>query len=295
MRSHVLAFLLLATAACGAPPLASAPRAGAPSKLTLRYLGVAGWQLDFDTHSLLFDPYVTRVRDAGEAPLIPDEAAIAAYTPARADVILVGHSHYDHLLDVPSIAKRTGAIVVGTESTANVARAAGLSEGGLVVARGGDAFAVGPFRVRAIAALHSLTGQENVAIAKAPVLPMPASGYAEGGTLQYLVEVDGRSVLFIGTANFIEQGLRGIHPDVAVVAVGLREKVPDYTCRLMLALGMPALVLPNHFDAFHEPLRPPTALDESTRADLDAFAAEVHGCSPKTRVVVPTPLQPMEL
>lgn len=34
-------------------------------------------------------------------------------------------------------------------------------------------------------------------------------------------------MLFIGTANFIESELEGLRPDVAVVAIGLREKIPD--------------------------------------------------------------------
>ena len=64
---------------------------------------------------MLVDPYMTRAPVEDEAaPLVPDEAAIRAFTPARVDAILVGHSHYDHLLDVPSIARRTGARVVGT-------------------------------------------------------------------------------------------------------------------------------------------------------------------------------------
>jgi L-ascorbate metabolism protein UlaG (beta-lactamase superfamily) len=35
----------------------------------------------------------------------------------RADFILVTHTHYDHVLDVPYIATKTGATVIGTEST----------------------------------------------------------------------------------------------------------------------------------------------------------------------------------
>ncbi|APR80845.1 Hypothetical protein A7982_06192 [Minicystis rosea] len=36
----------------------------------------------------------------------------------------------------------------------------------------------------------------------------------EGGTLQYLVGVRERSILFIGSANFIESELVGLRPDV---------------------------------------------------------------------------------
>ena len=147
-----------------------------------------------------------------------------------------------------------------------------------------------------MAALHSLTGQKNEPIPRGLRLPLPAPAYGEGGTLQYLVRFVGRTIFFVGTANFIEENVRGLQPDVAVVAVGLRDKVPDYTCRLLRALGMPPLVLPNHFDEFREPLRPgPVDLSAETRADLAAFSEEVHACAPSTRVVVPIPLRALGL
>jgi len=57
---------------------------------------------------LLLDPYCSRPADDG-GPAIPDPAAIAAHAPAHADLVMVGHSHADHLLDAPAVAVRTGA------------------------------------------------------------------------------------------------------------------------------------------------------------------------------------------
>jgi L-ascorbate metabolism protein UlaG (beta-lactamase superfamily) len=180
--------------------------------------------------------------------------------------------------------------------TLNVARAAGVAEKRLVVAHGGETFEFGPFAVRAIRGLHAVNGLPNAAIARDIKLPMTADAYAEGGTLQYLVGVDGHTILFIGTANFIESELQGLRPDVAVIATRGREKVPDYSCRLMRALGRPRLVLTNHFDAHWEPLGPTQmSIDADDRADLAAFADEIHACAPETKVVVPTHLQSMAL
>jgi L-ascorbate metabolism protein UlaG (beta-lactamase superfamily) len=264
----------------------------------LTYLGVAGWKLDDGADALLFDPYFTRARvENSSAILSPDAEAIARFAPAHADVILVGHSHYDHLLDVPTIAKMTGALVVGTESTQHVGLAAGLPASRLRVVHGGETFQVGPFAIRAISALHSLTGQaSDTTIPSDVTLPMAAEAYVEGGTLQYLVRLEGRTVLFMGTANFIESELEGLRPDVAIVAVGLREKVPDYCCRLMRALGNPSLVMTNHFDAHRQPLgAKPMDIGDEGLADLQAFANEIHACSPTTRVVVPKHFEAMTL
>jgi L-ascorbate metabolism protein UlaG (beta-lactamase superfamily) len=294
---------LLVTAAFGCTTTSSASHPAAASRgidtVTLTYLGVAGWQLTAGSHTLLFDPYFTRVdTDAlpEGAPLVSDQGAIDRYAPKRADVILVSHSHYDHLMDVPTIARATGAAVVGTDSTVRIGRAAGLPERQLALARGGESFDWPPFEVRTVRALHSLIGMSSAPIAENVTLPMPASAWNEGGTLQYLVKTAGRRVFFMGTANFVESELAGAAADVAIVAVGLRQKIPDYTCRLMRVLGQPKLVLPNHFDAHRRPLGDhPPPFDEETREDLARFADEVHACSPATRVVVPAYFEPIAI
>jgi L-ascorbate metabolism protein UlaG (beta-lactamase superfamily) len=200
-------------------------------------------------------------------------------------------------MDVPPIARATGAMVVGTDSTVRVARAEGLPDGKLVLAHGGESFDWPPFDVRPIPALHSLIGMSSAPIAQNVTLPMPASAWNEGGTLQYLVKTAGRRIFFMGTANFVVSEVAGAAPaDVAIIAVGLREKVPDYTCRLVRALGQPKLVLPTHFDAHRRPLGDhPPPYDAETREDLAHFADEVHACSPATRVVVPAYFEPIAI
>jgi L-ascorbate metabolism protein UlaG (beta-lactamase superfamily) len=291
--------LLACTPPLPAPKASPSPSASPPHEapVVLTYLGVAGWQVADGAHTLLIDPYFSRVdvKDPS-APLPPDTALIARYAPDHADAILVEHSHYDHLLDVPTIANHTNAPVIGTESTLNVARAAGVPPSHLLLANGGETFEIGPFSIRTIRGLHSLTGQPSALIPRDITLPMPASAYAEGGTLDYLVRVEQRTVLFVGSANFIESELTGLRPDVAVLATGLREKIPDYSCRLMRALGRPRLVLTDHFDAHWKPLGPEQmSLGDDARASLARFADEIHACAPETRVVIPTHLQPISI
>lgn len=297
----VVAAFALGACASKTTPVASTTSAAASASRTadvsLTYLGVAGWQMTDGAHALLVDPFFSRRELPNmDAIVTSDPAALDRYAPARADVILVGHSHYDHLLDVPAIAKRTGAIVIGSESTANVLRAAGVAEDHARVVRGGETLAEGAFTIRVMRGLHSLTGQADAPIPREVTLPMAAKGYAEGGTLQYLVRFEGRSVLFIGTANLVDRELDGLRPDVAVIAVGLSEKIPDYACRLMRALGRPPLVLTNHFDAHWAPLGPEQMdISDEGRAHLATFAEEIHACAPDTKVVVPVHFQPISI
>src|SRR5262245_58820684 len=125
--------------------------------LELTHLGAAGWQISDGQRVILLDPYVSRLRFKGrfgshDAPpsdgdtrrvfgpgdeLVPDVAAIDAHI-TRADFILHSHSHFNHTLDMPYIARKTGAIVIGTESTTNLARVGGVAEAQLRTVRGGE-------------------------------------------------------------------------------------------------------------------------------------------------------------
>lgn len=288
MRPLLLALVLVACRGGQVPQSAAAPDSERPA-IALTYLGVAGWQLDAGPTTILVDPYYSR--PDLDRPLTPDPAAIAARAPTRADLVLVGHSHVDHVLDAPAVAAATGALLVGSVSTGRLGRASGLPDAQVVAIRGGEEIAREGWAVQVIPSLHAkiddLLGGE---IAEQPRLPMRWDGYAEGGTYAYLVRVAGRRVLFLGTANFIEERLTGLRPDVAVIATGLRERVEDYTCRLMRALDRPALVYANHFDDWQGP-----PVDAPVSDDLRAFVDEVKRCAPDTRVVIPRHFERMEL
>jgi L-ascorbate metabolism protein UlaG (beta-lactamase superfamily) len=288
--------LALALAACagsqGAAPAstlsgeqapASRPGAADRSPLALTYLGVAGWQLDAGERTILADPYFSRPELSG--PIVPDATAIAKRAPRRADLIVVGHSHVDHLLDAPSVALATGAQLLGSVSTAHVARASGVPADRIITVKGGEDYDLGGYSVRVIPSLHSALDRKHTfggSLAATPTLPMRFADYEEGGTFIYLVRIAGHQVLITSTANFIERELEGIRPDVAIIATGLRQEIYDYTCRLLRVLGYPPLVYTTHFDNWREPPE-----DAAPGDDLKAFISEARRCAPNTRVVIP--------
>lgn len=270
---------------CSRAPQAVEPRAPVTKgPLALTYLGVAGWQLSSGETTILIDPYLSRPNLDG--PIAPDADAIARHAPTHANLILIGHSHVDHLLDAPAIALRSGAEILGSESTTKVALASGVPADHLITVKGGEDFAFGGFSVRVIPSLHSALDQKHTFgrnLTTTPALPMKLSEYEEGGTFIYLVRIAGHQVLVTSTANFIERELDGLRPDIAIIAPGLRHEIHDYTCRLLRALGYPPLVYATHFDDWRaSPPVTPTLSD-----DVRAFAAEVAACSPETRLVVP--------
>jgi L-ascorbate metabolism protein UlaG (beta-lactamase superfamily) len=250
--------------------------------LALTYLGVAGWQIESGDTTILVDPYVSRPELDGT--IVSDPKAVAAHTPAHVTLILVGHSHVDHLLDTPAIAKATGAQIIGTESTTRVAQSLGVAPDQLVPVRGGEDYVFGAISVRVIPSLHSALDDKHTIGGPVTVVPPRVFGdWEEGGTLQYLVRLGGRTVFVSSTANFIEREVTGLRPDIAIIASGNRSPIFDYTCRLLTALGKPPIVFPNHFDNWRGP-----PVDEAPDEDLRAFVDEVERCAPGTRVVVPS-------
>jgi L-ascorbate metabolism protein UlaG (beta-lactamase superfamily) len=145
-------------------PIHASARAPSREPLTLTYLGNAGWQIDDGRTVIIVDPYVSQFHeermgnpntsDDSDEVLVPDEVQIAAHIP-RADFVVITHGHSDHMLDSPSVAKRTGAVIVGSEGSANIARAEGVPEKQLIIVKGGDDLDFGGFSLRVIPSLHS--------------------------------------------------------------------------------------------------------------------------------------------
>jgi L-ascorbate metabolism protein UlaG (beta-lactamase superfamily) len=71
---------------------------------------------------------------------VPDAAqsGLAVDDVDRADFILVGHSHFDHLWGAERIAPRTGATVVGSYETIRLMAEHGVPESQLQPVSGGE-------------------------------------------------------------------------------------------------------------------------------------------------------------
>jgi L-ascorbate metabolism protein UlaG (beta-lactamase superfamily) len=306
-----VAFTLIALAA----PATHGQEATKPGHLILRYLGTAGWEITDGTTIVLIDPYLSRINGpappgggsgqpiAGDTRRVykwtdiatPDIAAIDARIQ-RADFILVTHTHYDHILDVPHIALKTHATVIGTESTENVMRAYGVPEDQMITVRGGEDYQFQGFSLRIIPSIHSpLDHKHYFSSATAPPgmkAPLTLEQiHPEGGTLAYLIRFPEHQILAFGGNNYIEREITGLEPDVVLIGAGAsRKEIYDYAGRLMRDLHYPALVLPTHWDNF---LVPYEASQQPALEALQSFLKEIAAASPKTKVIVPKYFQPI--
>ncbi len=239
-----------------------APLGGA-GKVRVRWLGTAGFAVEHDGHVVLVDPYVTRASLAAclVARLRPDREAIGRHVP-RADAIVLGHTHFDHALDAPAIARATGARVFGSRSAINLCRGQGVAEGRLeLVEPGGPRTAeVGPFTLRFWPSAHSrfLLGRVPFPgdIADCDDVPLRANAYRCGAVFGVEIEVAGRRLYHVGSAELVEGGLAVRPVDLVMACVAGWTTTDRYPERLVKAFS-PGAVLLHHWDNFLRPLDRP--------------------------------------
>ena len=123
----------------------------APPKTGVRitYLGTNAYLLQSRDAALLIDPYFSRVglfRAALNLPVASRRDLTERYLPVRRiDAVLVTHGHFDHLLDVPEVVALTGARLIASAASLQLARSAGVpSEKCVIVTAGRRSLCVEP-------------------------------------------------------------------------------------------------------------------------------------------------------
>ncbi|MBV2362193.1 MBL fold metallo-hydrolase [Streptomonospora nanhaiensis] len=308
-------------AAAAAP--ARADTSGGDHGVRLRWLGIAGWEMAFDGHRILVDPYLSRqeYRSGGSRmdpgkPIATDSRIIdwvlEEHLPEAPEFILVTHGHWDHIGDVAALLNhprwRDQRIrVFGNETHLNLIRAMGVPaerEGDLVLVTGGEhlryplrsadhprpAYTVEVFR-----SLHSQLGGYGFSpagtLTSVPPKPATLGELVEGGSLAYQVTVTGRlSVMFLsGTANFDAREVAHTAPDVLVLGASGNAAVHDYFERALKTLDWPATVIPTHNDDLVTPLDDPGVHDTANRAVVSELRTLVGD---RGRVLDPRHLEP---
>jgi L-ascorbate metabolism protein UlaG (beta-lactamase superfamily) len=267
--------------------------------VSFKWFGTDGWEITFGNKTILVDPWLSRF-DSGfftgkfnpNATLPLDEALIGQHVK-KADHILIGHGHWDHMADVPYIAKKTNAMVIGSETHANVMRAAGVPEGKIVQVKGGEYMQFDGYTIEVFPGIHSMGPTKKHAVPghlyHVPSAPTKIGDLPEGDSLIYMITIGGKFGIFLmSTANYNERAIAGLKPDVALIASIFSNQIHDFTPRLLRALNYPKIILPTHWDNFEAPFsQPPRDLRDTfgDPANLDLWVKDVKQLSPKSQVV----------
>jgi len=220
----------------------------------IRWMGHSGFMIR-DGKTVLIDPWIEgnpkAPADAGSAP--------------KADLILLTHDHFDHSGDAVTLAKRTGALMVGIFELAGDLKAKGVPADRILNGGGGmnigGTVEVQGFSITMTEAHHSST------------LGVPV-GYVIRTPSGKTVYHSGDTGIFAGMALIGE-----LYPsDVALLPIGSVFTMDYRQAAKACALLKAKAVVPMHYGTF--PILEPNA---------DRFVAELAKVSPGTHPIVLAP------
>jgi len=237
--------------------------------VTVTWLGVTTLLFDDGETQILIDGFFSRPSLADvvlRRPVDNDAAtinfALDEYRMRRLAAIVPAHSHFDHAMDVGAIANRTSASVLGSESTAQIARGAGVPDDQITIAVGNQPYTFGRFTVTLLSSPHAPLGwRGSVPMAgtiDTPLaMPQPVSALREGGSYSILISHPKGTTIVQGSAGFSSDPLVNIRADVVMLGVGGltslgRNYAEQYWQSLVTATGAHS-VYPIHFDDFTKP------------------------------------------
>ena len=223
--------------------------------VTLDWLGVSTYRLVVDDLVIFLDAYIDR------NPLATPVGMRVADVQ-RADYVLVGHSHFDHLWGAERIAHQTGATIIGSHESVRLMEIEEVPDEQLVAVAGGErirlsdsvSVRVFPSQHSCIwstagasgevclgdlcltleerqanldnsAALRASSNEPGMAEAEAHRMECTQQPRGEGGALAYSIETPLGSILWKDTSGHWTGILRDLRPDVALLAAAGRGNI----------------------------------------------------------------------
>jgi L-ascorbate metabolism protein UlaG (beta-lactamase superfamily) len=261
------------------------PTGTVPSNaIRVTYLGVNGFQFEASGHVLLVDPYFTRVGllpAALNQPIQSNPARVSEglkHVRSRVDAILVTHAHFDHLLDVPEIMRRTRGRLISGPTAVQLVESFGISPNKCEIVKSGSVRKIGRWTIRAFAAQHDrLFGnvpfekcrgnrpspqsspsrgrgsREATGEGNETKPPVKVSDWCVGEPLAFVIEAAGKRIYIdSGGVPGAPPNSRAKDVDLAILGVAL----PDSRERFAEAVRQlrPDYVLPSHQDDMFAPV-----------------------------------------
>ncbi len=205
-----------------------------------------------------------------------------------ADYIFAGHSHHDHIGDVPFIAKRFGSKVIGSRTTTNLMLSAGVNASQLVTIGGDENLSAKDFSVRVIESRHGwlLRNGKRIQLRTEEIWepkpgPLLGRDFVEGRSFLYYFTFRKHRILHQSTGNFIEENLAGLEPETILMA-----PVQGYDLVNVLRILRPKTIIHHHFDEWQAPFS--EGIKESNLRRAERFVREVKSVNGDVNVVIPS-------
>jgi L-ascorbate metabolism protein UlaG (beta-lactamase superfamily) len=217
------------------------------SSLHFRWLGAAGLEFSLNDFSLLIDPYVSRISlfQFLFGGTTPDEQTIFSRITA-ANAVLVTHSHFDHLMDVPVIAKRFNCPVYGSPNTCTLLERCEVSPSLIYKRAPEDEFIIGPFNVMVMNSSHPYAlFFKSIMLPATSKPPRHALDFGIDSQFAYRISVGPRTCL-TDPGKEVSKG--------AIDILFINTLQGTRTVRHILKTLDPGVVIPIHWDNYFRPI-----------------------------------------
>jgi L-ascorbate metabolism protein UlaG (beta-lactamase superfamily) len=297
------------------PAMLGGPASTDPDALTIRWYGTSNYELNFRDRVVLLDTFYDRGPRMRGVGFTPSEVT-------RADAVLIGHPHYDHMSDAAQVAVQTGAPVVIHPLGADVLTRGGVDPAKItsVTGRGeGDVLEFPEFTLRVIHGFHAELGHPEQQVSLKALIearqvwerdmgPVTTDEEAHAaavrergsmapevmteGTMCLVIDIDGYRIVYRdsgGPVSDEERAFFSANPgcDLAIVGfVGrplVRRQLKEATMPLVETY-QPKIVMPCHHDDLY-----PVFIDMAT----EPLKMRVHEELPAASTVQPVYVEPV--
>lgn len=253
-----------------------------PPGLEIQWLGTAGFRLSYQGTDIITDPYISRASlrtVAQRRALLSEPRQVERFIP-RVDAVLVGHTHFDHAVDVPYLAERHGATIYGSRSMVNLLSLFGLQQHA-VEAEHYRVYNIGPFDVTFVPSVHSklvlgLKVPSEGELSCEHVEDLTGRAYRCGQVFGIHIAVAGVSFYHQGSCNLIDDAVRHRGIDYFLAGIAGRGFTERYWTRILSRLE-PRFVVPHHHDNFFLPVDGPMGF--SFNVNYGSFVEEIGAVS----------------
>jgi len=253
--------------------------------VTVTWLGVTTLLFDDNETQILIDGWFTRpgIHHHLLGEISTDIAnvnyAMAEFRINRLAAIVPVHSHFDHAMDVGIVANRSTAVVLGSESTANIARGANLPVEQYQILADGETRQFGDFVITLIVSRHAPIADGMKpwfpgTITEPLEQPARTNEWKDGQSYSVLISHPRGKTLVQGSAGFIKGKLSDVSADVVMLGVaGLSRLGQNYTAEYWRETVMAVdadRIYPIHIEDFTRPFGDvtlfPRVVDDATVA-----------------------------
>jgi hypothetical protein len=236
----------------------------------LRWLGTSNYELAYHGKIVIMDAFYERPARTTSLGFTVDQVR-------KADAILIGHAHFDHISDVARVAAQTGAPVIGSAITTAEAIDLGVPKAQTITVAGNETLRYGDIAIRPTHILHSTIEDGLIpaldALYKVDAPPLTAEQQAQSaavrargsrdprvgtdGTMGFtFILPSGFTIVWFDSAGDPNADERKLASDLAPVDVAIFPWTPHPISETQLAytfqhlqLFRPKLYLPDHHDS----------------------------------------------